>query len=265
MRPLLLAVVLLAAPTLAAAMVVRHDLPPERFLIADEAAYPELFAIFTRNGQRNCVATVIAPRWAVTAAHCTESKRLDDALAGPGFEVTIAGKPRLIDQVVRHAPADADRRTDIALLRFREPLTDVKPARIYRGSGEVGMRILMMGWGGPGTGLTGAQEPDWTYRIAGNVIDAANTRWVMWRFDDPREGRADELEGISGPRDSGGPAFRVTDDERCLVGVSGGQITGGKPEGVYGVWEYYARVSQVVDWIDQVTGGTTEACNGGPA
>lgn len=62
------------------------------------------------------------------------------------------------------------------------------------------------------------------------------------------------LEGISGPGDSGGPAFLEIDGVIFLAGVSSWQdnrAQGGR-QGVYGVLEYYARVSSYVGWIDEV-------------
>ena len=59
------------------------------------------------------------------------------------------------------------------------------------------------------------------------------------------------MEGISGPGDSGGPAFIFVAGKGYLAGISSGQstrATKGK-EGVYGVREYYVRVSSYVNWI----------------
>lgn len=55
------------------------------------------------------------------------------------------------------------------------------------------------------------------------------------------------------PGDSGGPALVQHDGDVFVVGVSSTQstrATGGR-EGVYGVTEYYVRVSAYADWIDR--------------
>jgi len=249
----------------AAAIVVRHDIADEKFR-ADPAAYPELFWLYTgRQGYRICVATLIAPQWAITAAHCTQDSPLARAMAAPApaFEVRIAGRPHSIDRVVRHPSWDGETGVDMALLRLSEPVDGVRPAPLYLAGDEPGLRVLMVGWGGVGTGLTGAKAPDPHLRVAGQRIDRADGHELVWAFDAPHSGRAEPDEGISGPGDSGGPALlEAGEGVRCVVGVSSRQETDGKPEGVYGVREYYARVSAAADWIREVAGAATAACPG---
>jgi len=72
----------------------------------------------------------------------------------------------------------------------------------------------------------------------------------MDNFDSTESENTTELEGVSGPGDSGGPAFIDLDDVRYIVGVSSNQQDNGK-EGVYGVTEYYARISFYKKWIEK--------------
>jgi hypothetical protein len=88
--------------------------------------------------------------------------------------------------------------------------------------------------------------------VAQNRIGSAQGGWLFWRFDEPASGRALQLEGISGPGDSGGPALVVTRRGLRIIGVGSSQQTGGGPEGKYGVLEGYVRVSQFIPWIRQV-------------
>ena len=63
-----------------------------------------------------------------------------------------------------------------------------------------------------------------------------------------------DLEGISGPGDSGGPGFLEVDGVVHLAGVSSGQstrATGGRAS-VYGVTEYFTRVSFYANWLAEV-------------
>ena len=48
------------------------------------------------------MATLVTPRWAITAAHCTESRKLTTALAAGGYAVDVAGRRRTLDRLVRH-------------------------------------------------------------------------------------------------------------------------------------------------------------------
>jgi len=60
------------------------------------------------------------------------------------------------------------------------------------------------------------------------------------------------MEGISGPGDSGGPAFLKYKGQLCIAAVSSSQDDGGLGEGRYGVRELYPRVSHYRGWLRQV-------------
>lgn len=71
-------------------------------------------------------------------------------------------------------------------------------------------------------------------------------------IDSPESDKVTKLEGISGPGDSSGPAFIQMGETYALAGISSAQSTRatGGVEGLYGVTEYYTRVSSYVDWIE---------------
>ncbi len=111
----------------------------------------------------------------------------------------------------------------------------------------------VVGAGMRGTGLTGPVEDDGRIRGATNRIDEAAEAWLRFVFDAPDAENATDLEGISGPGDSGGPALLVIDGTASIAGINSGQddvATGGQP-GRYGVSEYYTRVSSYIPWIEQ--------------
>ncbi len=142
---------------------------------------------------------------------------------------------------------------DIALVRLREEVVGIVPVPLYRGRDEAGREIIVVGAGMRGTGRTGPVEDDGQIRGATNRIDEAAEAWLCFVFDAPDAENATDLEGISGPGDSGGPALLVMDGTAYLAGISSGQddaATGGQP-GRYGVSEYYTRVSSYVLWIEQ--------------
>jgi secreted trypsin-like serine protease len=60
------------------------------------------------------------------------------------------------------------------------------------------------------------------------------------------------LEGISGPGDSGGPAFITTPSGLKVAGVSSHQRNNDNGEGLYGVQEYYTRTSAHKQWIENI-------------
>ena len=239
----------------ASAIVIRHDVDDAAYL-ADESHYPFLFALYrTRAGHRDCMATLIDARWAVTAAHCTQDRSFVAALArtSPAHAVEIGGRRAVVDRVVRH-PGEGGRAVDLALVRLSVPVTNVRPAALYRSADEAGRVVLLPGWGRTGNGLAGLQAGDGRFRVAENRVDAAAGPMLIWEFDDPRglAGRALPLEGINGPGDSGGPALIMTPQGWVVAGVSSGQRTFGRAEGLYGAEEEYVRVSSFAAWIDQV-------------
>ncbi len=237
------------------AIVVRHDIPDSAYR-ADERDHPAVFALYrSPKGYRNCVATLIHERWAVTAAHCL-GKAISEATATgkAGYRVEIAGRDATIDRLVLHPdsamtlPPKPDW-TDIALLRFAEPVRGVRPVALHDGKDEVGRTVALPGWGRLGNGVDALTGEDGRFRIARNRVDSASQLYIDWKFDDPRQGRAVKLEGISGPGDSGGPALVRKGRGWATLGVSSHQDTLGGPEGRYGVVERYVRISAVLPWI----------------
>ncbi|MDQ2075154.1 trypsin-like serine protease [Marinimicrobium sp. ABcell2] len=257
LSPIAAAAFLLASiAPVASAIVIRHDIPDAAYL-ARESDYPSVFNLYlTKAGHKDCMATLIGPRFAITAAHCVNEKLRLSASApeGPGFAVTIAGRPARIDAVLRHPGNGTDRAPDIALLRLAEPVTHVAPMPLYRGTDEVGQVVVMPGWGGTGNGDTGLGTEDGLFRVAENRVDRAEDGNLSWRFDAPGNPNVLTLEGISGPGDSGGPALIHTDSGWRIAGVGSGQDTMDGPEGLYGVQEYFVRISSFAEWIDEYVG-----------
>ncbi|MDH3734747.1 MAG: trypsin-like serine protease [Gemmatimonadota bacterium] len=234
-------------PLVAAPIVTRHD--------TDDAAHRELAERFPSLVHLNLPdgeAVLIRPEWVLTAAHVAVEVE-------PGDTLTLAGGDVEVSRVFVHPDWD-DGPADIALLRLSRPAVQVQPVDVYRERDEAGQLIYLVGAGYGGSGLTGPDGVLGELRAATNRIDEASDHWLKFRFDDPREegSAATDLEGISGPGDSGGPAYVERDGVQFVVGVSSGQSTGatGGVEGVYGVTEYYTRVSSYLEWIEATIGGT---------
>jgi len=230
-----------------AGIVIRHDLEDALY-----RAPAEEFPTLVRINRPGALGTLIAPTWVLTAGHVARPLE-------PGHVVTVAGQDLAVHRVVFH-PGWRTPQTnvvdDAALLELELPAEGVVPTPLYRDRDEVGRVVVFAGMGGTGTGRDGLAEFSGPYdalRRATNRVERADERWLVFRFDPP-EGATD-LEGISGPGDSGGPAFLERDGRRYLAGISSWQDDReqGSP-GVYGVLEYYARVSSYADWIDEVIG-----------
>jgi hypothetical protein len=145
----------------------------------------------------------------------------------------------------------ADLPFDVALVRLKLPVPGIEPALLSKGREQVGSMVTFVGRGGFGTGVAGVRGEDRRLRAATNRIDAVTDSDLVFRFDKPGDSQVTELEGISGPGDSGGAAFQEVDGKLFVVGISSWQDTrpSGRVQGVYGVIEHYVRVAPHYEWL----------------
>ncbi len=228
----------------------RHDRPDSAY-VALAAPYQGLvhLNLGKPGGPADGEGTLIAPRWVLTAAHVAGELR-------SGHRVSIGSKLYSVDTVLAHPNWRDGGPNDLALVRLAAPVLDAQPVPLWRGRDELGRRITIVGYGDFGTGLSGPIANDGRIRAATNCIDRATDPWLIFTFDPPDSPNTTPFEGVSGPGDSGGPAFLEFDATIYLAGISSGQssrATGGKP-GRYGVVEYYTRVSSYVRWITGIIG-----------
>lgn len=249
-----LVVTLLTLPFFLQSLVWRHDVKDEK-LIALATPFNQVAYFFDGEG------TLIADRWVLTAGHVadlyknvTESKKRI---------ITINKHSYQIERIVFHPDfknfgLEGGLQNDIALLRLKKPVAGIVPAKIYSNKDEKGKSITLVGAGDFGTGITGATGNDHVTRAVTNRIDDVTDTWITFRFDSPDSKNATPYEGVSGPGDSGGPAFYKSGNTVYIIGISSNQMievddNGNATEaGHYGVLERYTRVSNYSDWIEKV-------------
>ena len=227
-------------------IVMRHDVPERRF--HDLATrYPAAVSVQPASGW-GAEGTLIGTRWVLTAAHVA-------AGLGPAGLVVAGDKSYLIERVFIHPKWHemtlADMPYDLALVRLNLAVPGIEPALLFNGREQAGSIVTFVGRGASGTGLTGPERENRQLRAATNRVDKVEGAFLQFRFDRPGDPAITELEGISGPGDSGGAAFQEIDGKLYVVGVSSWQDTRptGRKQGLYGVIENYVRVSSHYDWI----------------
>lgn len=255
MAGLVMLVVIMLA-TQSQAIIIRHD-KSVRDYRARESRFPAVFYLERQDIGKICVATLIDPQWAITAAHCGSVTSLSDTLqAGSSFAVSVSGQERLIDLMMVHPnyTPDTSEEVDLALIRFSEPLKTPRPVKLNARQEELGKVVSLLGWGFSGMGTTGRRTSDGTLRLAQNRIETAGQRLTI-QFGDPRQSddHVLEMEGMPSLGDSGGPALLQKDDEWVLAGIAVGEVMDenfdDETQGKYGSVAVYERISRHLDWI----------------
>ncbi len=230
-------------------IVIRHDKSDAEYIKLAEQFKPYMCHL----NLPDCEGTIIAEQWAITAAHCAIEikKKLEK---GKKHCVIMNDKKVEVQEVIIHPKWKDEGYHDMALIKFQERPKATQLAKLYTDGDELGQVTYFVGKGYTGNGIKGIEKTYGQLRAATNRVKSVNEFWLAWEFDDPRKSsnQLTDYEGISGPGDSGGPAFIIRDDEIYVAGISSFQDHDGV-EGIYGVTEYYTRVSQYINWIrDQI-------------
>lgn len=230
-------------------IVRRHDIKDEEYLKLAEKFENNVCNLNLPDGN----ATFLSRQWLITAAHVAVEIETRLKNGEPHF-INFKGQKYKVDKVVVHKEWKKNNRHDIALVHLVEEIKDAQPIEIYRKKDELGKLIYIVGNAGIGNGKEGLEKKtDWKYRAATNRVDEVNDYFIKFVFDSTgtKSNTLTEMEGVSGPGDSGGPAFVIEDSKLYLIGVGSTQSTKNTNgvEGIYGVTEQYMRTSNYIDWI----------------
>jgi hypothetical protein len=243
--PLILMALLLPSLSVSKPIITRHDRNDSLFVYLAETV-PESQALFFFS-RTDMAGTLIRPGWILAAAHVATDLSTGDS-------ISTGRKKYPVLKICIHPEWKNDHAYDIALIRIDMRGDSLPPVPLYTGRDELNRVVTIVGNGEHGTGLTGPDGNDGRLRAATNRIVEVSDFWLKWDFDYPASDQAGvtDLEGISGPGDSSGPAFIFIDGHGYLAGISSAQstrATNGR-EGLYGVREYYVRVSGHINWIN---------------
>lgn len=221
--------------------------------------------IQTENDEQGawCGATLIAPDWAVSAAHCV----IDELTMG-GFQRVVLGRQstngsggEIIDvlEVIRHEEYDEEiNRNDIALLHLAKKSKHA-PVRLATKAewpklSAAGTPVTVLGWGATKEGGDVSRS---LRKVTVPIVSTSTCNQQYEGIIDDRqvcaglpEGGKDSCQG-----DSGGPLFENVDGVNVQIGiVSFG--TGCARASFSGV---YTSVAAFRDWIEVNTKGAVPA------
>jgi len=235
-----------------------------------DANYPWITSLYF-DGFFSCGASLIAPQWVLTAAHCVVDEETGETLAASDFAVGVNDYSLLsefddeyigVTQVyVAAGYDDITLDSDIAILKLAVPAT-ATPINLIETPAfndlADGTPFTIMGWGntvvddtdGYPARLREASVTLANFQSCADDYAATGQPLTGNMFCAGGDGLTDSCQG-----DSGGPIVRFTEGQYQQVGIvswGGIEMQGCAAEGYPGV---YTRLSKYTPWIDSVLAG----------
>ena len=224
-------------------IIIRDDVIDSKY-IALGKKYSDILCHFPMGE-----GTLIDSSWVITAGHVGKDLK-KDLQNGYSPTAKINDTEYQIESIFIN-PDFGTVINDLALVKLKAKVANRRYVKLYKDTNEIEKIIIIIGMGDVGTGLTGPLKWDKITRGATNKIEGADGNWIWFMFDAPSSTSVTDMEGISGPGDSGGPALIEKDNNLYLVGISYNQKDNGNKKGTYGVMEYYTRISSYNAWLTE--------------
>ncbi len=232
--------------------------------VAQQSEKWEWILSLRQYGEHICGASLIAPNWAVTAAHCIS---IEEGVVPASLLTVMSGSYNIysranivkVEEVVRHpAYNEYSVNNDIALLKLSSSITNIAPITVDQNTpltkGEVS---YVAGWGN--MSVTGTEFPDRLMEVDLPIIDfdacsrSYRREGIELTYNmfcaGYMDGSKDSCQG-----DSGGPLIVPHNQDFVLAGIVS---FGGSEEQMCGAAEYpgiYTKVQNYVAWIERYTG-----------
>lgn len=194
------------------------------------------------NGGFTCTASIIAPTWILTAAHCVEGDAAYSVRVG---SLTRSSGGVVADVAAKHLhPEYGWPDHDIALLELATPIeTTYSPLATSEDMAD-GQAVTLYGWG--------SENPDWSGPLPENLKYANGSVDSISCHSETAPLVCTQTDGSVAGGDSGGPAVvqSAADGELVQAGVC---AVGHQPAG--SGWAAYTSTATHYDWIQSVTGG----------
>ena len=222
---------------------------------ADPLKFGERFTAVCKVGEvGGGGGTLIAKEWVLTAAHVAEG--MHERTGGDLNVLFDNGEKIAVHSIFLHPQHVHMGDHDIALLQLERQVKDIAPMPLLSDRIRAGERIIIAGHGDH-RNSDGTWIRDGKLRAYTNIIDSTNATHIFFDHDPPGKD-ATELEGVSGPGDSGGPALIERKGQFHVAGVSSMARSGSEGVGSYGTVEIFVKVPAYLEWIRSVMAAPEE-------